>query len=107
MLRTLIVATGLAAVTVAGCGSGNAHSPAKTAVNCTAMGAKTGVAGAKTGLTTGFEGVKTVGRSVGGFVEGGSEGAEREWRAGRADTRRVAQQGKEETRQEAHPPDCP
>ena len=71
------------------------------------MGAKTGVAGAKTGIETGVEGVKAVGKTVGGFVEGGSDQARREWHQGKADTKRAAHSGAEEVRQESKAPDCP
>jgi hypothetical protein len=69
------------------------------------MGAKVGVAGAKTGVTTGVEGVKAAGKAVGGFVEGGSEGAQREWKHGKADTKRTAHEGASEVKQESK--DCP
>jgi hypothetical protein len=69
------------------------------------MGAKVGVAGAKTGVTTGVEGVKQFGKAVGGFVEGGSQGAEREWNQGKADTKRTAREGASEVKQESK--DCP
>ena len=69
------------------------------------MGAKVGVAGAKTGVTTGVEGVKAVGKAVGGFVEGGSEGAQREWKQGKTETKRTAHEGADEVKQESK--DCP
>ena len=81
--------------------------PARSAEQCTKMGAKTGVAGAKTGVKTGVEGVKAVGKTVGGFVEGGSDQARREWQEGKADTRRAAHSGRDEVKQEAKSPDCP
>ena len=68
------------------------------------MGAKTGVAGAKTGIETGVEGVKAVGKTVGGFVEGGSDQARREWQHGKADTKRAAHSGADEVRQESKDP---
>ena len=93
------------ALACAACGSSNP--PAKTAEQCTKMGAKTGVAGAKTGIETGVEGVKAAGRAVGGFVEGGSDQARREWQQGKADTKRAAHAGAEDVRQESKSPDCP
>jgi len=93
--------------TTASCGSGSSNSPARTVGHCTKMGAKTGVAGAKTGVVTGVEGVKAVGKTVGGFVEGGSEQARREWQEGKADTKRAAHSGADETKGEANAPDCP
>ena len=71
------------------------------------MGAKTGVAGAKTGIVTGVEGVKAVGKTVGGFVEGGSGQARREWQQGKADTKRAAHAGSDDVKQESKSPDCP
>ena len=84
------------------CG-GSDKPPAKGPGECVEMGAKTGVAGAKTGVTTGVAGVKQFGQAVGGLVESGSEGAEREWNEGKADTKRTAKEGSKETKQEAKP----
>lgn len=80
--------------------------PAKTAVDCTEKGAKTGWEGAKTGAKTGVEGVKTFGRAVGGYVEGGSDEADREWRKGKVETKRTAREGAADTRREANAPEC-
>ena len=102
--RVALVVTSLAA---ASCGSESANAPARTVGHCTKMGAKTGVAGAKTGVVAGVEGVKAVGKTVGGFVEGGSERARQEWQEGKADTKRAAHSGAEETKGEAKAPDCP
>jgi hypothetical protein len=71
------------------------------------MGAKTGVAGAKTGIETGVEGVKAVGKTVGGFVGGGSDQARREWQQGKADTKRAAHSGADDVKQQSNSPDCP
>jgi hypothetical protein len=95
------------AVAAWSCGSGGQKSPARTAGQCAKMGAKTGVAGAKTGVVTGVEGVKAVGKTVGGFVEGGSDEARREWQQGKDETRRAAHSGAGEVKEEAHAPDCP
>lgn len=81
--------------------------PAKTAVDCTAMGAHTGVEGAKTGVTTGVEGVKTFGKAVGGLVQGGRAEAKQKWNAGKADTKRTAHEGAADTRKAAHSSQCP
>jgi hypothetical protein len=96
----LLVAAALASA----CGS-DSKPPAKTAGRCVEMGAKVGVAGAKTGVTTGVEGVKTFGKAVGGFVEGGSDGAQREWKQGKAETKRTAHEGADDVKQESK--DCP
>jgi hypothetical protein len=90
---------------VVSCGSSN--EPAKSAVNCTKVGANTGVAGAKTGLKTGVEGVKTFGKAVGGLVEGGSDEAKKQWQEGKEETKRTAHEGADETKREAKAPDCP
>jgi hypothetical protein len=95
------------ATLIPACASHHEGSPVKSAERCTVMGAKTGVAGAKTGVTTGVEGVKTFGRSVGGYVQGGSAEADRQWHEGKADTKRIAEEGKAETKHEAAAPDCP
>jgi hypothetical protein len=86
------------------CGS-DSKPPAQTAARCVEMGAKVGVAGAKTGITTGVEGVKAAGKTVGGFVGGGSEAAQREWKGGKAETKRTAHAGADEVRQESK--ECP
>jgi hypothetical protein len=57
-------------------------------------------------VVTGVEGVKAAGKAVGGFVEGGSEQASREWKQGKNDTRRSARSGSEEVRSEARAPSC-
>ena len=91
---------------VVSCGSSN-NEPAKTTVNCTKMGANTAVAGAKTGVKTGVEGVKTFGKAVGGFVEGGSDEAKKQWNEGKEETKRTAHEGRDETKSEARATDCP
>jgi hypothetical protein len=98
------IAVYLAAALCAACGS-ESKPPAKTAGRCVEMGAKVGVAGAKTGVTTGVEGVKTFGKAVGGFVEGGSDGAQREWKQGKAETKRTSREGADEVKQQSK--DCP
>jgi hypothetical protein len=70
------------------------------------MGAKTGVEGAKAGAKTGVEGVKTFGKAVGGFVEGGSEEARKEWKAGKQETKRTAREGASDVDKEASVPKC-
>lgn len=94
------------AVAASACASSREQPPARTAGECVEKGAKTGVAGAKTGIVTGVEGVKAAGRAVGGFVEGGTDQAGREWKQGKADTRRAARSGSSEVRSEAHAPNC-
>lgn len=71
-----------------------------------AMGAHTGVSGAKTGVTTGVEGVKTFGSSAAGLVEGGSDEAKKRWNDGKKDTKATANEGAGETKKEAHKPKC-
>lgn len=94
------------ATLVSACASTREQPPARTAGQCVEKGAKTGFAGAKTGVVTGVEGVKAAGKAVGGFVEGGSDQASREWKQGKAETRRAARSGSDETRSEAHAPNC-
>jgi hypothetical protein len=71
-----------------------------------AMGANTGVSGAKTGVTTGVEGVKTFGSSAAGLVEGGSDEAKKRWNEGKKDTKATAHDGAADTKKEAHKPKC-
>ena len=92
---------------LASCGSSTANPPAKSAEQCAKMGAKTGIAGAKTGVETGVEGVKAAGKAVGGFVEGGSDAARRQWQEGKAETKRTAHSGADDVKREAKSPECP
>jgi hypothetical protein len=71
-----------------------------------AMGAKTGVAGAKTGLKTGLEGVKALGGAGVGLVEGGSSEAKTRWKEGKQETRQTANEGAAETRRKGSTPRC-
>jgi len=102
-IRPVAVVLGLLGLVA--CGSSN--EPAKSAVNCTKVGANTGVAGAKTGVKTGVEGVKTFGKAVGGLVEGGTDEAKKKWKEGKEETKRTAHEGADETKSEAKSPDCP
>jgi hypothetical protein len=102
--RSSFLVLAIAALGAGSCGS-DSKPPAKTAGRCAEMGAKVGVAGAKTGITTGVEGVKTFGKAVGGWAAGGSDGAQREWNQGKAETKRVAHRGSDEVKQESK--ECP
>jgi hypothetical protein len=57
------------------------------------QGAKTAGASAELGGRTAVEGVKTAGKTVGGFVEGGSDEAKEKWNEGKEDTRETARSG--------------
>src|SRR5258706_14014230 len=105
--RAIECAIAAASLALAGWGWSSANPPARTAAQCAKMGAKTGWAGAKTGVKTGVEGVKAAGKAVGGFVEGGSAEARKEWEQGKEDTRRAAHSGAGEVKQEAGSSDCP
>jgi hypothetical protein len=103
---TVLVAT--ATLGAASCGSSSASQPpARSVGRCVEKGAKTGVAGVKTGATTSVEGVKAVGKTVGGFVEGGTDKAREQWQEGKAETNRAAHEGADEVRRESKAPDCP
>src|SRR5258707_1037822 len=75
---------------LASCGS--SHEPAKSAVNCTKVGANTGVAGAETGGKAGGRGGETVRKAVGGLVGGGAAGGKRQGRGGKEETEPTAPQ---------------
>ena len=98
---------------VGACGSsGEAKSPdskqcRESAGDDVKMGARTGVEGVKTGVKTGVEGVKTFGSAVGGWVEGGSDEARREWNEGKRETKKTANEGAAETDKAASVPECP
>ncbi len=77
-----------------------------TAGDDIATGARTGAAGAETGARTGLEGVKTAGKAVGGFVSGGSAGAEKAWNEGKEDTREQARKGSGKVNENATVPRC-
>lgn len=57
------------------------------------QGARTVGAGAEAGGRTAVEGVKTFGGAVGGWLEGGSDEAKKEWEAGKEKTRATAKRG--------------
>jgi hypothetical protein len=68
--------------------------------------ANTAESGAKTGASTAIAGVEQFGKSVGGFVEGGKEGAKEEWNAGGDNTKQTAKKGAGETRTAAKTKPC-
>jgi hypothetical protein len=61
---------------------------------------------AKTGAETAWEGVKTVGESVGGFFSGGSGEAKNEWKEGQGQTRDTAREGGSQTKETAKSHPC-
>lgn len=71
------------------------------------MGAKTAGQAVEAGAETGVAGVKQFGRSVGGLLEDGSEGAEEEWEEGKKETKAEAREGRDEVREAASVPRCP
>jgi hypothetical protein len=70
------------------------------------MGARTAGEAVETGAKTGVEGVKTAGRAVGGWVEGGSKEAKEEWKKGKQETRATAREGAADVDREASVPAC-
>lgn len=52
--------------------------------------------GIEAGVETSVAGVKQAAKATGGFVTGGTEGAERGWEEGKTNTRKEALEGKEE-----------
>jgi hypothetical protein len=72
-----------------------------------AMAARTTGEAVETGAKTGVEGVKTAGRAVGGWVEGGSKEAKEEWNKGKEDTKATANAGSADVKSEASVPVCP
>jgi hypothetical protein len=98
----------LAAIAVAVC-SGCAATPAcRSGVRDDAtVAGRTAEDGLMTGAATGYDGLKTAGRTVKGAVEGGSQGAAEEWNEGKAETRATARQTGGETRADAETPVCP
>jgi hypothetical protein len=62
---------------------------------------------AKTGGTTAWEGMKTFGESVGGFVTGGTEEAKKKWKKGEKQTGDTAREGGKETHETADGSPCP
>ncbi len=72
-----------------------------------AMAARTTGEAVETGAKTGVEGVKTAGRAVGGWVEGGSKEAKEEWNKGKVDTKATANEGSADVNREASVPVCP
>ena len=70
------------------------------------MGARTAGEAVKTGAETGVEGVKTAGRAVGGWIEGGSKEAKEEWKKGKHETKETAHDGAADVDREASVPEC-
>ena len=71
-----------------------------------AMAARTAGAAVKTGVTTAGDGVVAVGRTAGGWVEGGESQAAEEWSEGKQETKATANEGASETDEEASLPLC-
>jgi hypothetical protein len=69
-------------------------------------GAVTAGEAVKTGATTAVEGTKAVGKTVGGWVDGGSDEAKKDWAEGKAETRATANQGAAETETAATTKPC-
>jgi hypothetical protein len=65
-------------------------------------GARTAGAAAVTGGETAVEGVRTFGGAIGGFLEGGSDGAKEEWNQGKQKTSQTAKEGAQKTDEEAN-----
>ena len=100
----LLFLAGAFVITTLGCG---ASAPCrKGPKDDVAMATRTTGKAAETGVKTGVEGVKTGGRSVGGFAKDGSSGAKREWKKGKADTSAEAREGAAETKSESNVPPC-
>jgi len=70
-------------------------------------GAQTAGEAAKTGATTAWEGMKTFGKSVGGFVKGGTQQAAEEWDEGKDKTKKKARKGADQTEATANQNPCP
>ncbi|MEJ7735275.1 MAG: hypothetical protein WKG00_39580 [Polyangiaceae bacterium] len=108
----LLRAAALAAImgTVVGCGSDpktadSVDDPCGPADDVE-RGAVTAGEGVKTGVTTAVEGTKAVGKTVGGYVDGGSDEAKKEWAEGKADTRATANEGSSDTKTAANTKPC-
>ena len=88
---------------------GCAATPAcrKGAKGDVALAARTAGEAVETGAKTGVEGVKTAGRAVGGWVEGGSKEAKEEWKKGKQETKETAHEGAADVDREASVPVCP
>jgi hypothetical protein len=99
---------GLALVSGLGIVLGCAATPAcrKGAKGDVVLGARTAGQAVKTGAETGLEGVKTAGRTVGGWVEGGSKEAKEEWKEGKHETKETANEGADDVHREATVPVC-
>jgi hypothetical protein len=70
-------------------------------------GGKTAGEAAKTGATTAWEGMKTFGKSVGGFVTEGTDEAEKEWEEGADETGKKGREGAAKTKATAQDDPCP
>lgn len=70
-------------------------------------GARTAGASAELGGKVALEGVKTFGRAVGGFFQGGSERAGEQWHEGADRTRSVAREEATQVKATTAAPPCP
>jgi len=70
------------------------------------MAGRTAGQGVEAGAETGVAGVKQTGRAVGGWLEGGSDEANRQWEKGKIETKQEAAEGKQEIKAEKRP-NCP
>lgn len=93
--------------------AGCSHNEAEYPENCrkgpgddVKMAGRTAGQGVEAGAETGVAGVKQAGRAVGGWFEGGSDEAKREWEKGKAETKQEAHEGHAEVASEQLP-NCP
>lgn len=107
--RAIPFIAALALMAAAGC----SHNEAEYPENCrkgpgddVKMAGRTAGQGVEAGAETGVAGVKQAGRAVGGWFEGGSDEAKREWEKGKAETKQEAREGRAEVDAEQLP-NCP
>lgn len=71
------------------------------------MAGRTAADSVQGGVETGVAGVKQAGRTATGWVSGGSRRAEREWNAGKAETKQEGRELEGEVQNDASLPLCP
>jgi hypothetical protein len=104
--RALPFIAALALTAAAGCSHNEAEYPEHcrdSAGDDVKMAGRTAGQGVEAGAETGVAGVKQAGRAVGGWFEGGSAEAEKEWEKGKAETKQEAREGRAEVNAEQRP----
>jgi hypothetical protein len=95
---------GLLIVVGSGCRNRAAECP--NAAGDAKHGAKTAGTAVVTSGETALSGIETLGKTIGGYVEGGKAEAKKNWNDGKKKTSTAAKSGASDTKSEAKSADC-